>query len=203
MFPTYPVLKIVIIIIMLLLLSQAFFPALLLNRQWSPPPRLQISDCSTFLITCDVPSIAVFCSESVECFPRTASRHFLKPFVTITVAPVIIDISYISDSTFVVSLYIKSCILASFPLPLGPHFNLQVLSHLSVEMFYLFLFLIIISGLLLLLLLLLLISFLVINALGQQPSDLCYGLYVEHKDHNKGLHAHVKRAMNRKNKSLR
>ena len=29
---------------------------------------------------CDVPTIAVFCSESVECFPGIASRFFFKPF---------------------------------------------------------------------------------------------------------------------------
>jgi len=38
---------------------------------------------------CDVPSIAVFCSESIECFPGTASKFFLKLLVTIPVAPVI------------------------------------------------------------------------------------------------------------------
>jgi hypothetical protein len=41
---------------------------------------------------CDVPSIAVFCSESIECFPSMASKIFLKPFVTIPVAPIIIII---------------------------------------------------------------------------------------------------------------
>ena len=38
---------------------------------------------------CDVPSIAVFCSESIECFPSTASKFFLKLLVTIPVAPII------------------------------------------------------------------------------------------------------------------
>ena len=38
---------------------------------------------------CDVPSIAVFCSESIECFPGTASKFFLKLLVTIPVAPII------------------------------------------------------------------------------------------------------------------
>jgi len=55
--------------------------------------------------------------------------------------------SYISGSTFVVSLYINSCILTSFPLPVAQHFCLRVLPHLSVCMFSLFLLLIIISGL--------------------------------------------------------
>ena len=41
---------------------------------------------------CDIPSIAVFCSESIECFPGTASKFFLKLLVTIPVAPIIIGI---------------------------------------------------------------------------------------------------------------
>ena len=38
---------------------------------------------------CDVPSIAVFCSESIECFPGTVSKFFFKLLVTIPVAPII------------------------------------------------------------------------------------------------------------------
>ena len=38
---------------------------------------------------CDVPSMAVFCSESIECFPDMTSKFLLKPFATIPVAPVI------------------------------------------------------------------------------------------------------------------
>jgi hypothetical protein len=68
------------------------FPVLLLNQQWSPPLRLQASHCSTFRIMCDVPTTAVFCSESIECFPGTASECFLKLLVTIPVAPIITGI---------------------------------------------------------------------------------------------------------------
>ena len=53
-----------------------FFPVLLMNQWWSPPLTLQASHCSTFRIMCDVPSIAVFCSEYIECFPGTASKFF-------------------------------------------------------------------------------------------------------------------------------
>jgi hypothetical protein len=49
----------------------------------------QASHCSTFRIMCDVPSIAVFCSESIECFPGTVSKFFLNLLVTIPVAPII------------------------------------------------------------------------------------------------------------------
>ena len=38
---------------------------------------------------CDVPSIAVFCSESIECFPGIVSKFFFKLLVTIPVAPII------------------------------------------------------------------------------------------------------------------
>ena len=41
---------------------------------------------------CDVPSIAVFCSESIECFPCRASKFFLRLLVTIPVAVVITGI---------------------------------------------------------------------------------------------------------------
>ena len=66
-----------------------FFPVLLLNQRWSPSLRLQASHCNTFRIMCDVPSTAVFCSESIECVPGTVSKFFFKLLVTIPVAPII------------------------------------------------------------------------------------------------------------------
>ena len=83
---------IIIIIITITLVTGLFFPVILLNQQWSPPFRIQASHCSTFRVMCDVPSIAVFCSESMECFPGTASKFFLKLLVTILVAPIITGI---------------------------------------------------------------------------------------------------------------
>ena len=74
------------------LVTGLFCLVLLLNQQWSPPLRLEVSHCSTFRIMCDVPSIAVFCSESIECFPGTASKFFLRRLVTIPVAPIITGI---------------------------------------------------------------------------------------------------------------
>jgi len=71
------------------LLRGLFFLVLLLNQRWFPPLRLQASHCSTLPIMCDVPSIAAFCSEFIECFPGTASKFFLKLLVTIPVAPII------------------------------------------------------------------------------------------------------------------
>jgi hypothetical protein len=57
---------------------------LLLNQRRSPLLRLQVSDCSTFRIMCDVPGRAVFCTESTDCFLVTASKRFFKRFVTIS-----------------------------------------------------------------------------------------------------------------------
>jgi len=71
------------------LVTGLFFLVLLLNHRWSPPLTLQASHCSTFRIMCDVPSIVVFCSEPIECFPGTVSKFFLKLLVTIPVAPII------------------------------------------------------------------------------------------------------------------
>jgi hypothetical protein len=57
--------------------SQAFSPRYFLNQWRSPLLSLEVSDCSTFRIMCDVPSIVVFCSESVDCFPGMASKFFV------------------------------------------------------------------------------------------------------------------------------
>ena len=70
------------------LVTDPILLVLLLNQRWSPPLRLQAPHCSTFRIMCDVSSIAVFCSESIECFTCIASKFFLKLLVTIPVAPI-------------------------------------------------------------------------------------------------------------------
>jgi hypothetical protein len=73
-------------------LSQSFFLVLLLTQWWPPPLRLQVLQCSTFRNMCDFPGIAIFCSESIKCFPGTAFRFFLKLFVTIPVPLIITGI---------------------------------------------------------------------------------------------------------------
>ena len=45
-----------------------------------------------FPIMCDVPSTAVFCSESIKYFPGISTKFFLKLLVTIAVAPIITGI---------------------------------------------------------------------------------------------------------------
>ena len=74
------------------LVTGLFFPVFLLNQLCSPPLRLQASHCSTFRIVCDAPSIAVFCSESIECFPGRVSKLFIKRIIIIIIIIIIITI---------------------------------------------------------------------------------------------------------------
>ena len=67
---------------------------------------------------CDVPSIAVFCSESIECFLGTISKFFFKLLVAIPAAPISTGTIVYFRFHFVSSLYINSGILTSFPHPL-------------------------------------------------------------------------------------
>jgi len=97
---------IIIIIIWMSLVTGLFFLALLLNQRWSPPLRLQASHCSIFCIMCDVPSVTVSCSESIECVPGTASKFFLKLLVTIPVA------SFITVIIIIIYIYIYICVLS-------------------------------------------------------------------------------------------
>jgi hypothetical protein len=90
--PPWSVSTVIIIIIIISLVTGLFFLVILLNQQWSPPLRLQASHRSTFRIMCDVPNIAVVCSESIKCFPGTASKFFFKLLVTSPVAPIITGI---------------------------------------------------------------------------------------------------------------
>jgi len=62
-----------------------FFLVRLLNQRWSLPLRLQPSHCNTFRIMCDVPSIAVFCSESIEWFPGIVSKFFFIIIIIIII----------------------------------------------------------------------------------------------------------------------
>ena len=82
-----------LLLLLLSLVTGLFFLVLLLNQRWSPPLTIPVTDCSTVhTIMCDVPSVAVFCSESTESFPGTASKCFLKAAVSIPVAPIITGI---------------------------------------------------------------------------------------------------------------
>jgi hypothetical protein len=68
-----------IVVLLLSFLVAGFLSSLvllLLSQWWTPPLRLQDSACRTFLMMCDVPSMAVFCKESIECCPGIVSRYY-------------------------------------------------------------------------------------------------------------------------------
>ena len=131
------------------LVTGLFFLVLLLNQRWSPPLRLQDSHCDAFRIMCDVPSIAVFCSESIECFPdiRVASKFFLKLPVTIPVTPIITGIilhfRFHIHCISIHKLLYFNLFSASF---CTTFLSAGIATSISVHVFFL-LFLIIISGL--------------------------------------------------------
>ena len=133
------------------LLSQAFSPwyfsSWILNQQWSHPLRLPVSDCGTCCIMCDVPSIAVFGSKSIECFPCVDSRFFFKPSVTTPMAPVItgiiIHFMFYSHCISILKRLYCSLFSASFCMKF---LSVGIATFISMHFFSL-LFLIIISGL--------------------------------------------------------
>ena len=93
---------------------------------------------------CDVPSIAVFCSESIERFPGTVSISFLKLHVTIPVAPNYYR--YNRTFQFPISIY-KLLYFNFFSASFCTTFqSAGIATSISVHVFS-FLFLIIISGL--------------------------------------------------------
>ena len=57
-----------LLVLLFLLTSFFFLVFLLLYQRWSPPLRLQLSDCNILRIKYDIPSIAVFCSKYVVFF---------------------------------------------------------------------------------------------------------------------------------------
>ena len=51
---------------------------------------------------CAMPSMAVFYSSMVSCFPIMSVRYFLNDFGKVTLSPVIIGITFFLRSTFAV-----------------------------------------------------------------------------------------------------
>ena len=118
-----------------------FSLVLLLNQRLSPPLRLQASHCSTFRIMCDDPSIAVFCSESIEWLPGIVSKFFFKLLVTIT--GTIVHFRFHIRCISIHKLLYFNFFSASF---CTTFLSAGIATSISVHVFS-FLFLIIISGL--------------------------------------------------------
>ena len=75
---------VILIVIIMSLLTSLLSPVLQYSTvqystvQYSSELKFEASGCSTFCIVCDVPSTAVFYSESVECVTGIASKFFFK-----------------------------------------------------------------------------------------------------------------------------
>jgi len=70
------------------LLSQSFLPGISLEPAMIPNAQASSFTLQYFLVMCDVPSIAVFCSESIVCLSGIVSKCFLKLLVTNAVAQI-------------------------------------------------------------------------------------------------------------------
>jgi hypothetical protein len=124
-------------------LSQVSFSLALLLNHWCTPPLVQVSDCITFLIMCDVPSTAILCTESTECFPVIVSRYFYSPLVTIPFSQWLSIWGNISYSTFAEFLHLECFYLSRFkllrlaywpePVCLPVHLHSTVLLYLHVH----------------------------------------------------------------------
>jgi len=85
---------IIIIIIICIIVSchRPFLPGTSLEPAVIPTTQSSSFILQYFPIMCDVPSTAVFCSESIKYFPGISTKFFLKLLVTIAVAPIITGI---------------------------------------------------------------------------------------------------------------
>ena len=144
----------------------AFLPGTSLEPAVISTAQASISDCSTFRIMCDVPSLAVFCSESIECFPCIVSKFFLKLLVTIPVAPIITSIivhfRFHIPCISIHKLLYFNFFSASF---CTTFLSAGIATSISVHVFC-FLFLIIISGLLFFVLFFVIIIIIITGAWG-------------------------------------
>ena len=85
---------------------------------------------------CDVPRIDVFCSESMECFPGTSSKFFLKLLVTIPVTPIITGtIVHFRFHIRCISIH-KRLYFNFLSSSFCTTFCLRVLQHLSIIYYY-------------------------------------------------------------------
>ena len=94
---------------------------------------------------CDVPSIAVFCGESIECFPVTAYKFSFKLLVNFPVAPIITDIIvHFMSHIRCISIH-KLLYFNFFSASFCTFLSAGIATSISVHVFS-FLFLIIVSG---------------------------------------------------------
>ena len=89
------------------LVTGLFSPAFLLNQRWSPPLKVQYSDCNTSRITCDFPSTVVFVQNILNFLQMWLSNFSLNFLSLFRWLRLLLVWSNISRSTIVFfSLYI-------------------------------------------------------------------------------------------------
>ena len=130
---------VVIIIRYVCLLSQAFLPGTSLEPVVIPTAQASSFTLQLLSILCVMFQVQLsFVVNLSNVFPVQLPNFSLSFSLLFQWLQLLLVQSYISGSTFAVSLYINSCILTSFPLPFAQHFCLQVLPHLSVCIFSLY-----------------------------------------------------------------
>jgi hypothetical protein len=80
------------LLLLLFSLATGFLPGSSLEPAVPPTTLTSSFTLQYFPVTCAVPTTAVCCSESIECFPGIAYRLSLKLFVAILVARIITGI---------------------------------------------------------------------------------------------------------------
>jgi hypothetical protein len=119
-------------------LSRVFFLPWYFSSWASGEPHhsgFQVSDCSTFLMMCDVPSMAVFCRESIECCPGIVYRCFLNFCLQLRWPQWLLVWRSISCSTHSEFLYLYFYTSISFQIPFVLYYYLMVLLHQSISRF--------------------------------------------------------------------
>ena len=136
----YMMMIIIIIIIICIIVSchRPFLPGTSLESAVIPIARASTFTLQYFPYYVWCSKYSCLCSESIECFPGTAYKFFLKLLVTIPVAPIIIGIIvHFRFHIPCISIH-KLFHLGFFSAPFVGHFCLQVLPRLSEYMFSLF-----------------------------------------------------------------
>jgi len=78
--------ELIILLLLLLLLFSRWYSYISWSNNGDPNHWGFKFQTAMLSVLCDVPSIAVFCTESIEYLPGMTSKFFVKTFVTIPVA---------------------------------------------------------------------------------------------------------------------
>jgi hypothetical protein len=128
----------ILLLLLLLSLVTGFISSLvlLLSQWWTPPLRLQVPACSTFLMMCDVPSMTVFVGNLLSVVLVLCPDIFVNFCLQFRWPQWLLVWQIISCSTFSEFLYLDYYTFISFQLPFVLNSYLMVLLHKSISRFY-------------------------------------------------------------------